>query len=195
MDSRADRGRAYTIKSCASKRLSRRMSHADFRGDFPTWDLGSQRTRRVSKCHVQANIRRSFVSEHEQSGRCQRRSNSAPARQRHHCTSGVNEARLFSVDDPLDHAEGLAFARELLDRLKKRWAHHGGRAANEYRATLRFTTDYDFWVSSLDGLAEELEALGFELIERPSTDGASRLGQIVAQRGTRAIRNVGNRVC
>lgn len=57
----------------------------------------------------------------------------------------------------------------------------GGRVANVYRPTIRFTTDYDFLVRRLDGLRVALEAEGFEIRKAPlNQDGA--LLQIVAVR-------------
>lgn len=75
-------------------------------------------------------------------------------------------------------------AAELLESVELDWAIIGGQVANEYRATPRQTEDFDFFVGSLDGLAEKLEAAGFEIYLRwPPGEEQTGLRQLRARRG------------
>lgn len=57
----------------------------------------------------------------------------------------------------------------------------GGRAANFYRPTPRFTRDVDFYVTRLQGVREFLETAGFTIVKSPRGDG-NELLQIVAEK-------------
>lgn len=57
----------------------------------------------------------------------------------------------------------LQEAAELLDRAGTRWASVGGQIANLYRATPRRTVDFDFLVTTFDGLLDVLRAAGFKI--------------------------------
>lgn len=74
-------------------------------------------------------------------------------------------------------------AADLLRRLGFRFAAHGGRVANTYRATPRVTTDYDFMVDDGDlaQLRDALSADGFSITNyhRPGHDV---IGQVRAKR-------------
>lgn len=72
-------------------------------------------------------------------------------------------------------------AADLLDELEAEWALIGGQAANEYRSTPRFTADFDFYVTTLDGLAQRLEDRGYTVTkEWPESADQDGLRQIRA---------------
>lgn len=74
------------------------------------------------------------------------------------------------------------WAAEFLDRLGTRWAVIGGQVANEYRPRPRLTQDYDFCLSSLEGLVSRIEAEGFNVEYWHDSQNDNRLGQVRARR-------------
>lgn len=72
-------------------------------------------------------------------------------------------------------------AADLLDSLEAGWVLIGGQAANRYRADVRYTEDFDFLVTTLEGLAERLEGAGYTItLQWPVGEALDGLRQIRA---------------